>query len=84
MGTGLQRHIGGCGPRARTGLCQRECFRVGPSAGLRPAAAQDVPITADNDATDGGIGRCRPKRALRQTQRMAHVTQVVRFNLSQS
>jgi hypothetical protein len=79
MGTGLERDIGRSAVRRFAGLRQRDRFRMGPSASLRPATANQMAFVRNDDAADGWIGRCLSQGALCQAERMLHVAFVVQL-----
>ncbi len=55
MGAGFEGDIGGRPPRPRPGAAQRLGFRMGPAAGLGPAAADHLPVLHQH-AAHRGVG----------------------------
>ena len=84
MGTRLKRNIGRRPTRGGARLNQRYRFGMRAPSGLCPAAAENSPVAADDEATDGGVGRDAPESARGQPQRMAHKTDVVGRSGAQS
>jgi hypothetical protein len=80
VGAGFKRHIGGTPARGRTRLSERHGFRMRTAAWLRPTAANDGAICANNDAANGGIGSNSSQTARRQTQRVVYVSIVQILN----
>ena len=77
MRTGLQSHIDRCAARRLTGLRERYRFSMRPSASLRPSASYDAPIRRNNYAPDSRIGPDITQSTICQTQRVAHMPDVV-------
>ena len=78
MRTGLQRHIERRAPRGFTGPLQRLGLGMRPSAGLRPATADDHAIL-DDDRTDGRVRPGAPQPAPAECERKLHEALIRRF-----
>ena len=81
MRAGLQRHIERSAPRGFAGASQRLGLGMRPSAGLRPATADDDAVF-HHDRADGRVRPGAPQPAPAERQRKLHEALVRRFGLS--